>query len=360
MTADLLLIPGPTPLPDAVRDAMAQPAIGHRGPEFKAVLERVLPVLKQVFKTESDVLLYTASATGAIEAALQNTLNVGDHVLVLGCGVFSNRWADLAESLGLAVTRLKVPAGLPNTLADLDAALSADTSKAFKMVVMVHSETSTGVQNDVKTLLARVRQHGALSLVDGVTSIGASPFEMDAWGVDLAVAGSQKAFMIPPGLAFLAVGPRAWEAHRACTHPGFYFNFSRYQKSQAGMTTPYTPATHLVLALDVALKMMLSEGLEAVQARHLALRDLTRQGIRDLGLDLFVQDDAHASHAVTSVKVPQGMTIDALRKALKTRFGITVADGQADLKGHIFRIGHLGYIHERDTRTVLTCLKALF
>jgi aspartate aminotransferase-like enzyme len=359
MTSDLLLIPGPTPLPDAVREAMAQPAIAHRGPEFKAVLERVFPALQKVFKTESDVLLYTASATGAIEAALQNTLNTGDHILVLGCGVFSNRWADLGEHLGFTVTRLQVPAGSANTLADLDAALTLPAAKDIKMVVMVHSETSTGVQNDVKALAARVAQHGALSLVDGVTSIGASPFEMDAWGVDLAVAGSQKAFMIPPGLAFLAVSQKAWLAHRRCTHPGFYFNFTRYQKSQAAMTTPYTPATHLVLALDVALNMMLSEGLEAIHGRHLALRDLTRHGVSKLGLELFVPEDAQASRAVTSVKAPAGMTIDALRKTLKSRFGITVADGQADLKGQIFRIGHLGFINERDIRTVLECLKTI-
>ncbi|MEB3245757.1 MAG: alanine--glyoxylate aminotransferase family protein [Vampirovibrionales bacterium] len=360
MTADLLMIPGPTPLPDAVRDAMARPAIGHRGPEFKAILERVFPALKQVFKTESDVLLYTASATGAIEAAMQNTLNAGDHIAVLGCGVFSNRWADLAETLGLRVTRVQVPAGQANTVESLEQTLAADTAKSIKAVVMVHSETSTGVQNPVKELVALIKAHGALSIVDGVTSIGAAPFEMDAWGVDLAIAGSQKAFMIPPGLAFLAVGPKAWAAHEQVKNPGFYFNFKRYKKSQDAMTTPYTPATHLVMALDVALTMMLqTEGLEAVHARHLALRDLTRQGVRELGFELFVPNDADASLAVTSVKTPAGTTIDALRKTLKTRFGITVADGQADLKGQIFRIGHLGYINERDVRTVLSALRAL-
>lgn len=352
-----LMIPGPTPLPDEVREVMARPGIGHRSPEFKAILERVFPRLQQVFKTQHDVFLYTASATGAIEAAMVNTLNRGDTVLVLSCGVFSARWADMAKTLGLNVLQESVPDGQANTLEQLDKALSADSSKAIKAVVLVHSETSTGALNDIKPMVARIREHGALSIVDTVTGLTAAPFDFDGWDIDLAISGSQKGFMIPPGLSFLAVGPRAWEAHKQCQTPGFYFNFTRNKKAQGQLNTAYTPATHLIMALDVSLEMMLAEGIDAMNTRHRRLRDMTRAGIRELGLKPLVENDANASPAVTAVLPPNGKTVDELRKGLSQRFGITVAAGQADLKGKIFRIGHLGYSHERDVLMTLAALK---
>lgn len=354
-----LMIPGPTPLPECVRSAMGLPAIGHRSPEFKEVLERVLPGLQAIFKTNQDVLLYTASATGAIEAAMQNTLNPGDKLLVLSCGVFSARWAQMGKALGLEVEELSVPAGQPNLLETLQARLDLDKGKTIKAVSLVHSETSTGVLNPAKELVACVKSHGALSIVDTVTGLTAAPFDFDGWEADLAISGSQKGFMCPPGLSFLAVSQKAWAAHRACLNPGFYFNFSRNKKAQDQMTTAYTPATHLILALDKALELMQAEGIEAINARHKTLQTLTRQGARDLGLSLLVENDDWASPAVTSVLPPQGMTVDALRKALKTRFGIVVADGQAELKGQIFRIGHLGFMQERDVMSTLACLKAI-
>lgn len=358
-TPEQLMIPGPTPLPDAVREAMARPAIGHRGGEFKKVLERVFPALQWVFQTRNDVFLITASGTAAMEAALINTLNAGDQILVLSCGVFSERWAETAELLGIRVTRQTVPYGQANSVEALRAALAADTQKAYKAVVITHSETSTSVQNPLEEMAALIRAHGALSIVDAVTSLTASPLPVDAWGLDLVASGSQKGLMIPPGLSFLSVSARAWEAFARCERPGLYFNFKKYKKAQDDFTTPYTPATHLILALDVALKMLQEEGLQACQARHLAHRDAVRNAARQLGLRLLVEDDALASAAVTALFPPPGVDVDALRAGLKQRFGVIVANGQKDLKGKIFRIGHLGFQSERDIRMTLDALTAV-
>ena len=357
-TYPFLMIPGPTPLPDAVREVMSRPAVGHRSPEFKQIMKRVFPNLQRIFQTKHPVILYTASATGAIEAALSNTLNSGETLLVLSCGVFSSRWADMAKSLGINVQELKVEQGQVNTVEVLETALNADTEKTIKAVIFVHSETSTGALNDVQGLTNAIRRHGALSIVDTVTGLTASPFKMDEWGIDLAISGSQKGFMMQPGLSFLAVGERALARHQnEVKYPAFYFNFTRNLKAQAEDTTAYTPATHLIMALDVSLQMMLDEGIDAMNARHLLLRNMVRAGVRALGLNTLVEDDAHASPAVTAVLPPAGIEAPAIRKVLKDRFGITVADGQASLKGKIFRIGHLGFVGERDVYMVLACLE---
>ncbi|MDX2084129.1 MAG: alanine--glyoxylate aminotransferase family protein [Candidatus Melainabacteria bacterium] len=355
--ANLLMIPGPTPLPDAVRAALAQPAIGHRSPDFKAVLQRVFPALQWAFQTQHPVLLYTASGTGAFEAALMNTLNPGDKVLSLICGVFSERWADMAESLGYVAERLVVPPGQPNTVEALQAALDADTQKQIKAVTIIHSETSTGVLNPVKALVAAVKAHGALSIVDGVTSVTSTEFLFDDWGMDVAISGSQKGFMVPPGLSFLALNERALAAHQQCKHPGYYFNFKRYLKSQAEWTTPYTPNTNIIQGLDVAFEMMRTEGLPAILHRHHQLQAMVRAGVRAMGLSLLMEEDAYASRAVTAVWMPEDFSVSALRNTLRQQFGITIADGQKELKGKIFRIGHLGYVSERDVYTTLVGLE---
>ncbi len=356
-TTELMMIPGPTPLPDSVRSAMGHPAIGHRGAGFKAVMKRVLPGLQWAFQTEQDVLLYTASGTGAGEAAIINTLNHGDRVLGLVCGVFSQRWVEVAKSLGIQVDVVSALPGEPNTVESLKAALA--NGPQYKMVMMTHSETSTGVLNPVKDLVAVAREYGALTMVDVVTSLGCTPFEFDGWGVDLALSGSQKGFMIPPGLSFLAVSERAWKAHETIERPGFYFNFKRNQKAQQEFTTAFTPATHLILALDKALELMQAEGLHAIQHRHRTLRDQIRHGVRQLGLELVVPNDDYASWAVTAVHPPVVMDVPTLREQLRDRFGIVVADGQKELKGKIFRIGHLGHVGEREVVTVLNALQSL-
>jgi aspartate aminotransferase-like enzyme len=322
------------------------------------VMGRVLPGLQAIFQTKHDVLLYTASATGAIEAALCNTLNPGETLLVLSCGIFSARWADMAKSLGIEVQEISVPMGQANTVESLKEALAADLEKNIVAVMFVHSETSTGALNDVKAFAEVITQHGALCMVDTVTGLSADAFKFDEWGIDLAISGSQKGFMMHPGLSFLAVGPRALERHKTqVKHPGFYFNFTRNIKAQKENTTAYTPATHLIMALDKSLEMMQAEGLEAMNARHLKLRNMVRDGVRAMGLRLLVEEDAQASPAVTAVLPPEGIEAPAVRKVLKERFHITVADGQGALKGKIFRIGHLGYVSERDVYMALACLE---
>ena len=354
-----LMIPGPTPLPESVRQALASPAIGHRSPEFKTVLKDVFPRLQQVFKTQSDVLLYTGSATGAGEAAIVNTCNPGDTVLTLSCGVFSERWAEVAESLGMVVERLTVEPGQINTVDVLKAHLAADTDKRIKLVTMVHSETSTGALNPVKELVAAVRDHGALTLVDAVTSLCATNFDTDGWGIDMVFSGSQKGFMIPPGLSFLSVGPRAWDAHKVVKNPGYYFNFSKNKKAQDDSNTAYTPATHLILALQQALHLMEAEGLDNLTARHHRLQQMTRAGAKALGLELLVNNDSDASTAVTSILPPAGLSVGDIRSGLKNQFGLVVADGQKQLKGKIFRIGHLGYQSDRDILMTLSALESV-
>ena len=354
-----LMIPGPTPLPDAVREALGRPAIGIISPEFKKVLESVLPALQWIFQTKNDVLLYTASGTGAMEAALVTTLNPGDKVLCLTCGVFRPRFAEIATTLGLDVEKMTVPMGEHNPVDVLKTRLAQDAKKEIKAVTIIHSETSTGVLNPVKDLISEVRQHGALSIVDTVTSIGAAEFKFDDWGADVAVSGSQKGFMLPPGLSFLALSDRAWQAHQNVKNPGYYFNFSKYKKSQAEFTTPYTPSTPLIIALDVALKMMQAEGLENVLARHAKLQSLTRKGVSDLGLELFVKNDLYASTAATAVLPPDGLSVDEIRGRMKKDFGFLIANGQKELVGKIFRIGHLGHINEQNVSDVLAALKTI-
>lgn len=353
---DLLMIPGPTPLPEGVREALAKPAMGHRSPAFKKVLERVLPRLQWVFQTQNDVFLYTASGTGAMEASIINTLNPGDKTLALVCGVFSARWAEVAESLGIDVERLTVAAGEHNPVEALAERLSKDTQKQIKAVMVTHSETSTGVLNPLQEYAKVIQTHGALSIVDAVTSMGAISVPVDDWGLDLVISGSQKGFMVPPGLSFLSVSEKAWAAHKACRNPGFYFNFQKYKKAQDEFTTPYTPATALILGLDVALDMMEKEGLPAIFERHHQLRQMTRSGLSALGLELMVKEDRYASTAATSAYCT---SVADLRAELKSRFGIQIADGQKDLKGKIIRVGHLGYVSERNTLMTLSALEAV-
>lgn len=356
-----LMIPGPTPLPESVRAAMARPAIGHRSEAFYDILRRVFPNIKQVFQTQNPVFVYTASGTAAMEGAYMNTLNRGDRVLVMVCGVFSERWARMGRQLGLDVTEVTVDAGQPNTVESLKQALEQATAAGtpYQGVVVTHSETSTGVLNPVEEMLPLIHEHGALSYVDAVTSLGASPFNTDALKADLVFSGSQKGFMVPPGLSFLSVSERAMKAHEQVEYPGFYFNFANHKKYQDNFQTTCTPNTHVFMALDVALQLMLDEGIENVTARHRKLRDQLRQGCRDLGLKLVVEDDKYASDAVTSVYPPEGMTIADIRGGLKDGFNIVVANGQRELKDKLFRIGHLGFQTERDVLMVLSALKSV-
>ncbi|MEI7473217.1 MAG: alanine--glyoxylate aminotransferase family protein [bacterium] len=351
-----LMIPGPTPVPESALLALAKHPIGHRSQEFSNLLKEVYSDLRWAFQTEQDVFIFAASGTGAMEAAIFNLVNPGDKVLCLSIGNFGSRWAKISKSRGANVETIDFEWGTAIDPEVLRKRLAEDVNKEIKFVTLTHNETSTGVTNDVKTIAKIIAEHGALSIVDGITSVGAINLPMDEWGVDVLVSGSQKGFMIPPGLAFLTCSKKAWAVYEKCEYTSFYFNFGAHKKAVADDSTPYTAAVSLIISLAETLKMMKSEGLENMYARHERLAKGLRAAIRAIGLKLFVEDDSIASNAITSILPPEGISVGDIRKALKNNFDIVVADGQDKLKGNIFRMGHLGYVSERD---IIGCVGAL-
>lgn len=349
-----LRIPGPTPCPPAVLEALARPMINHRGPEFAALVRRIAPRLKPAFQTESDVLILTTSGTGALEAAVTNTLSPGDHVLSVSIGNFGERFAAIAQAFGATVTRLDFEPGHAADPERLRRALAEHRN--VKAVLITHNETSTGVTNDLQALAAVVRAAGPLLLVDGISSLASIPVQMDAWSLDVVLSGSQKGWMVPPGLAFVALSERAWEASRSARMPRFYFDLKKAKESQDKGQTPSTPAVSLYFALDVALDLLDAGGWPAVYSRHHRVAEYTRSGLRGLGLELFA-DPVHASDTVTTVRMPAGVDSKDLIKALRERHEIIVADGQGPLAGSIMRIGHLGLVEEADMAPVLEALR---
>ena len=353
-----LMIPGPTPVPESVMLDIAKHPIGHRSSEFSSILKEVYANLKYVFQTQNDVFVFTSSGTGAMCAALENLVNEGDKVLSLVIGNFGNRWAKIAESRGAVVEKIEVPAGEVINPEVLKKRLNEDTNKEIKIVTLTHSETSTGAANDIKTLCAIIREHGAISVVDGVTSVCAMPCKPDEWGIDVLISGSQKGFMIPPGLAFLTANERAWKVYEQCKHPSFYFDWAAHRKAVQGDTTPFTPAVNLIVGLNTALKMIKEEGIENVNARHKRHAMALRAAIRALNLQLLVPDDENASYAITSILPPDGITIPDIRKTLKNDYDIEVANGQNQLKDKIFRMGTLGFVCDRDLIASVGALEA--
>jgi aspartate aminotransferase-like enzyme len=355
---EFLMIPGPTPVPDAVLQAIARHPIGHRTPEFSKALKEVTEGLQWLGETKNDVFLFTASGTAAMEAAICNTINKGDKVLSLICGVFGERWAKLAEAYGAEVERVSFEPGQAVDLELLRSKLKADSAKSIKAVTVTHNETSTGVINDLKSIAKLVREHGALSIVDAVTSFGVTKLPIDEWQVDILATGSQKALMLPPGLSFIFFGPRAWDAYKECKSPRFYLDVGKCKKSLAQDTTPFTPNVSFVEGLKVSLEMIREEGRDGVFERHTKLRDLLRKGLKGLGLKLFVEDQ-FASPSITAILPPNDLSVADIRKGLKTHYRILVADGQEELKGKIFRIGHMGYVFERDILMTLASLESV-
>lgn len=354
-----LMIPGPTPVPESVMLDIARHPIGHRSSEFSSILEEVYANLKYVFQTQNDVFIYTASGTGAMCAALENLINQGDKVLCLVIGNFGNRWAKIAQSRGAIVEKIEVEAGKIIDPEELRAKLAEDVNKEIKLVTLTHSETSTGAANDIKTLCSIIRKHGALSVVDGVTSVCAMPCKPDEWGIDVLVSGSQKGFMVPPGLAFLTANERAWKVYEECKYPSFYFDWGAYRKSTRANSTPFTPAVNLITGLNTALRMIKDEGIENVNARHKKYALALRKALRAINLDLLVKNDENASYSITSILPPEGVSVPDIRKYLKEDFDIVVANGQNQLKDKIFRMGTLGFVCERDLIASVGALEAV-
>jgi aspartate aminotransferase-like enzyme len=346
-----LFTPGPTPVPPEVLAAMAEPMVHHRGPDFRIVYERCLARLKQVFRTENDVLLYAASGTGTMESAVANLCSPGDRVCVVVAGSFGNRWAAIAEAYGCEVDRLEYEWGETPFAEDLAPRLA---EREAGVVLLTHSETSTGVVADVRSLAAAAKDAGAISVVDAVSSLGAVPLETDDWGVDVVVSGSQKALMMAPGLAIVSVSQAAWDARG--TSPRFYFDWERTRKAQQVFDAAFTPAVSLVVGLDIALGMILERGLDAAFERHVRLGRACREGIKAMGLELFSPDDDSAA-VVTAVRAPNGVDAGELLLLLRDRHGVTLAPGQGPLKGKIFRIGHIGYFDVFDIGTALAAVE---
>ena len=350
-----LRIPGPTALPPTVREAGGRQMVNHRGDEFKTLTRRVEAGMKPFFGTEHEVILLTCAGTGGLEAAVVNVLSPADPVLAVTMGAFGDRFAKVAEVYGAAVTRLEVEWGrAPEPAAVREAAAAIDGLKA---VLLTHNETSTGVTSDIPALAAAVREVApdALILVDAISALGAVPFAMDAWGLDLVVTGSQKAWMSAPGMAFAAVGPRAWAAAETATMPRFYLDLRRHRDTQVNGESPWTPAVAVMYQVDEGIRLMQAEG-DGVFARHAACQAMTRAGLRAIGFTLLAADDV-ASRTVTAAWIPETLDWKTFNTGLKKR-GLVLAGGQGKLKGRIFRLGHLGAVTTDDILAAIGVLEA--
>ncbi len=351
-----LMTPGPTPVPAEVLAAMSVPIIHHRAPAFRGALSGLLGRLKEIYRTENDVLLFTASGTGGMESAVANVCSPGDRVLVVSAGNFGERWASIAEAYGCDLVHLRYAWG--ETPIPEDVASMLNEHGGAKAVLLTHSETSTGVVADVGAIAARVADSGALTVVDAISSLGAVPLETDAWGLDVVVAGSQKALMTPPGLATVSVSPAALEAARSGLNQRFYLDWARTLEAQDEdpPLNPFTPAISLVLGLDVAVSLLLDEGLEAVFDRHVRLGRACRAGAKAMGLELFSPDEDRSA-VVTAIRTPTEIDAGEVIRALGERHGITLEGGRAELVGKIVRIGHIGYVDVFDVTTALAALE---
>jgi aspartate aminotransferase-like enzyme len=348
-----LFTPGPTPVPEHVMLTMAEPIIHHRNPEFNEILTRVNRNLKYLFQTEQPVLTLTSSGTGGVEATFVSLFSPGDTIISVNGGKFGERWVKMPRAFGLNAVEIKLEWGKAPTADQILSELRKHPET--KAVYLTHSETSTGTATDVKTLSRVIRENSkALVCVDGITAVGAHELRFDEWGIDACVTGSQKGLMIPPGLAFVALSQRAIEAAEHSTLPKFYFDLRKALKSYEKNDTPFTPAVSLVIGVDVALEMIRAEGIENIWKRHERLAMAIRAGVSALGLKLFSNSP---SYAVTPVWVPEGVEWKTFNKILKTKYGITIAGGQDDYTGKIFRISHLGYYDEMDMVTMMTALE---
>lgn len=348
-----LMAPGPTPVPEAARLAMARQLIHHRGDEFRKLFGEVRRDLRWLFETESDVLALTCSGTGAFEAAITNFTRRGGTLIAIGGGKFGERWAEVGRAFQMDVVDVDVKWGHAVEPQRLQEVLRKHGDAA--MVTLTANETSTGVFHPVEELAQVVRRESeALFAVDGITAVGVHRLPMDEWGIDILVSGSQKAFGVPPGLGFVAANERAWQAAEQCDHPRYYFDLQRERRRQADEQTAFTPAISVVVALREVLQMMRREGLSALQRRHEVNARATRAGVQALGLDLLA---TRFSNAVTAANVPQSISAPQVVRRMLTEQGITIAGGQKELRPSLIRIGHIGFFEASDIRMVLGALE---
>jgi aspartate aminotransferase-like enzyme len=350
-----LRIPGPTTLPPSVREVGGRQMINHRGPEFAAMLARIEAGMKPFFGTSSDIAIVSSAGTGGLEAAVVNVLSPGDRVLGVSIGAFGDRFASIAEAYGASVDRVSAEWGWA---ADPDELRERLPAADYRAVLLTHNETSTGVMNPIPALAAAIREQApqTLILVDSVSGLGAVPFEMDAWGCDVVVTGSQKAWMSAPGLAMIAASGRAWQAMETARMPRFYFDLRKHRESAAKGQTPWTPAVAVVYQVDEGIRLMGAEGAAAIFARHEACAAATRAGLEALGFELFAEP-AHRSRTVTAARIPDGLEWSPFNAEI-TRRGVVLAGGQAKLAGKVFRVGHLGSVTVDEILGAIATLEA--
>ena len=353
---EIILAPGPTPIPPEVLLAQGGPLVYHRGPGFGTLMNDVTGRLRELYRArDADVLLMTSSGTGGLESAIQNVLSPGDEVVVPVAGFFAERWRDLATAYGLAVRTVDHAWGERVDPARVAEALSGRPAKA---VLLTQSETSTGVIQPIEELARVAVEAGALVIVDVVSSLGAVPFDFDGWGIDVAVGGSQKALSASPGIAFVAISERAWRAHDAATLPRFYFDWSIYRRyaSLPYPENPWTPAISVMQGLHAALELYFQDGVDAALRRHELLSRAVKEGVKALGLDLF-GEGLERNWTVTAIRAPEGTDADTISDRMRSDFGCVIAPGQGPLKGTVFRIGHFGYFSELDIIRGLAALE---
>jgi aspartate aminotransferase-like enzyme len=353
-----LMTPGPTPVPPAVAAAMSLPILHHRTSEFREIFARVLGRLREVYRTASDVALFTSSGTGSMEGAVANLCSPGDRVLVVSAGNFGERWAGLANAYGCDLIHLCYAWGETPSPDEIGAALR-DAGGA-RAVFLTHCETSTGVVADLREISARIQDSGALVVVDAISSLGALPLETDAWGLDVVVSGSQKALMCPPGLSTTSISAAARAAAEDARSPRLYFDWSGALDAQAEdpPRARFTPAISLVIGLDVALGLILEDGLDAAFDRHVRLGRACRAGVKAMGLELFSPDDDRSA-VVTAIRMPADIDGAEVIRGISARHGITLEGGRGDLVGKIVRIGHIGYIDVFDVTTALAAAESV-
>ena len=352
-----LRIPGPTPCPEEVLQASAQQMINHRGPEFAQVLRRVTDGLNWVFGSSSDVLSFTTSGTGGLEAAIVNTLSPGDRVLGISIGSFGDRLTSIAKTYGADVVSYALEWGEAADPAEVGRLLDADAS--IKAVLVTHNETSTGVTNPLEAIAKEVRGRDRLLIVDAVSSMSSVPCPVERWGLDVVVSGSQKGWMAPPGLAFVYMSERAWAANAEAKMPRFYFDAAKTRDSLSKLQTPWTPAISIYYAMDKAFELMTAEGLEGVFSRHASIAEYARTRVKALGLKLVPVVEKHASNTVTAAWWPEGVDGKALSKRAREEFDVVLGGGQGKLEGKIFRVGHLGWVNQDEVASALDVVERL-
>jgi len=349
-----LMAPGPTMIPERVYQAMLQTIVHHRGSEFRSLVAGIVEDLKYVYQTKNEILVFTASGTGAMESAVSNLFSPADKVLVVRAGAFGERWVNICKQYGLAVKVIDVEWGRAVNPKLVEQRLKEDKEGKIKGVFTTHTETSTGVETDMKEMGRIVAGNNALLICDSVSGLGCCDLQTDVWQIDVVVSGSQKGLMTPPGLAFVSLSENAWEAHKKAKCPRFYFDYTTARKFIEDHSTPYTPAISIFFGLAEALNMIKEEGLSQVFARHERLSRATKAGIQAMNLSLFSIN--HANN-VTVVNAPDGVNVEEMREKILRRYGFYLAGGQADLKGKVFRIGHMGYCDAGDILAVLSVLE---